>query len=176
MALNAPTVRWKKLGRVLAELPAYDWLRSHAAVPIAQPLGSDRWRILFSARDGLNRSHTGAAMVRLHPDGVSEVSIDERPILSPGPLGAFDDSGAMASWLVRAGDRLYLYYIGWNRGVTVPFRNAIGLAISDNEGVSLVRHSAGPILDRSPHDPYFTPSSFQKNQSRSYIPDMDVLQ
>jgi hypothetical protein len=151
--------RWRKLGRLLADPGGGSWLHSHAAVPIAQPLGGDRWRVLFTARDAQNRSHTGAAVVRFGPNGASDVSVEDQPLLSPGRLGAFDDSGAMASWLVPAGDRLYLYYIGWNRGVTVPFRNAIGLAVSDDGGATFVRYSEGPILDRSPHDPFFTASS-----------------
>ena len=30
--------------------------------------------------------------------------------------------------------RVLLYYSGWNRGVTVPYRNAVGIAVSDDDG------------------------------------------
>ena len=57
------------------------------------------------------------------------------PVLLYETLGAtFDDGGAMPSWLVEHGDILYLYYIGWTAGVTVSYRNSIGLAISDDGG------------------------------------------
>ena len=52
-----------------------------------------------------------------------------------------------------------MYYIGWNISVTVPFRNAIGLAISQDEGSTFVKYSNGPILDRDPCDPYFLGSA-----------------
>ena len=55
--------------------------------------------------------------------------------------------------LVREGDNLLLYYMGWNLGVTVPWRNAIGLAIC-HDGKSFERVSIAPIVDRSDADPY----------------------
>ena len=51
-----------------------------------------------------------------------------------------------------------LYYIGWNTGGAVPFRNAIGVAVSSDGGATFAKHSAGPILDRSVHDPCFVAS------------------
>jgi hypothetical protein len=63
----------------------------------------------------------------------------------------------MLSWITDLGDgRAYWYYIGWNLGVTVPFRNAVGLAIADRSGVR--KMFAGPVLDRSRDEPYFTAS------------------
>jgi hypothetical protein len=40
-----------------------------------------------------------------------------------------------------------IYYIGWNLGRSVPFRNAIGLAVSDDGGATFRRYTAGPIMD-----------------------------
>jgi hypothetical protein len=152
-------MKWIKRGRILADPDRRPWLASHAAVPIADATGEASYRVYFSARDALNRSHTGYALVDFD-GGVPHVRrVNPSPILSPGPPGSFDDSGAMGSWIVAAGDRRYLYYIGWNRGVTVPFRNAIGLAVSDDGGQSFVRYSDGPILDRDTCDPFFTASS-----------------
>jgi hypothetical protein len=47
-----------------------------------------------------------------------------------------------------------MYYMGWNLCVTVPWRNSIGLAVSDDGGKTFVRTAAAPIVDRSPLDPY----------------------
>jgi acetyl-CoA acetyltransferase family protein len=64
----------------------------------------------------------------------------------------------MTSWITKNGNERNLYYIGWNnnekRGI---FRNSIGLAISKGNG-PFKKVSAGPILDRSIHDPGFTAS------------------
>jgi hypothetical protein len=56
--------------------------------------------------------------------------------------------------LSRVGDSLRLYYVGWNLGVTVPWRNSIGLAASSDGGRTFVKASPAPILDRHPLDPY----------------------
>ena len=79
-------------------------------------------------------------------------------MLAPGKLGAFDDAGAMATWVVSHQGVKYLYYIGWNVGVSVPFRNAIGLALSRDGGRTFDRYSDGPVLDRDTSDPYLTAS------------------
>jgi hypothetical protein len=85
------------------------------------------------------------------------LEISASPVLSPGNLGEFDDSGAVATWLAKKNDRRFLYYIGWNLGITVPFRNSIGLAIGNADG-RYVRYAAGPIVDRSMQEPHFCAS------------------
>jgi hypothetical protein len=149
-------MKWRKRGLLFYAQGQRDWMHTHAAVPIAEPLHGTVCRIYFSTRDHANRSHTGCLVVDLErPQALLE--LDDNPILAPGPLGGFDDSGAMATWLTRVGQRRYLYYIGWNLGVTVPFRNAIGLAISDH-GEPFRRHALGPIMDRTAHEPHFVAS------------------
>lgn len=131
-------------------------MRSYAAVPIAEHVSDDLFRIYFSSRDTLNRSNTGYIVIDItNPGKILEVSIS--PVLSPGNLGEFDDSGAMATWLAKKNGSRFLYYIGWNLGVTVPFRNSIGLAISNADNY-YVRYANGPILDRSMEEPHFCAS------------------
>lgn len=75
------------------------------------------------------------------------------PDIVPGPPGTFDDAGVTGSWLVEQAGLMYLYYVGWNVGTAVPFRNSLGLAISDDGGATFRKVSPGPIMDRSIHDP-----------------------
>lgn len=148
-------MRWRKLGRIYAPVEVGAWAVSHASVPFALRLDIHRWRVYFSSRDRENRSHI--TFFEFDPRRPNRLlHIGKRPVLSPGGLGTFDDHGAMGSWLVQDGDRLRLYYQGWNLGVTVPFRNAIGLAESRDGGESFTRVSVGPVLDRNVHDPFFT--------------------
>lgn len=148
-------MRWRKLGRVYAPVEIGEWAVSHAAVPTAWRLDTHRWRIYFSARDRRNRAHTGFFDLDLRRHS-RPLRVCERPALSPGGLGTFDEDGAMGSWIVQEDGRLLLYSTGWNRGVTVPFRNSIGLAESHDGGESFTRTSIGPVLDRGIHDPMFT--------------------
>ena len=70
------------------------------------------------------------------------LDVSSVPVLSPGELGCFDDSGAILSWITPNGKNRHMYYVGWNRGVTVPFRNALGLAIS-SDGQPFQRYAKG---------------------------------
>jgi hypothetical protein len=148
--------RWKKLGRVFVAQGQRDWMRTHAAVPFADVLDDRTVRVYFSCRDSEGRSHV--ASVDFDPSEPGRVrNLSSDPLLGPGRLGAFDDSGAMACWITPKGGRRYLYYIGWNLGVTVPFRNAIGLAVENGDG-SFHRLAEGPVLDRSAREPHFVAS------------------
>ncbi len=149
-------MKWRKMGRIFCPTGQNEWMESHASLPIAEHIEKDRFRIYFSSRDSQNRSYTGWVDIDLSVAG-KIVELSTSPVLSPGEPGAFDDSGAMSSWLVNRDRNRYLYYIGWNQGITVPFRNAIGLAIS-RDGGQFERYSSGPIMDRTPVDPYFCAS------------------
>jgi hypothetical protein len=150
---------WVKCGRILDAPWRSRPFVSHAAVPIAECVGGNLHRVYYSPRDEQNRSYVSRSLVDFGPTKPTVLQTDVEPLLSPGRPGAFDDSGAMGTWLVSANSRKYLYYIGWNLGSTVPFRNAIGVAISDDGGASFVRHSEGPILDRDTCDPFFIGSA-----------------
>lgn len=84
--------------------------------------------------------------------------IASSPILSPGRPGLFDDSGCSLGCVVRLADgRHYIYYAGWNLGVTVPWMNYIGLAVYDMEHGECIKFSDIPVLDRS-HTDYLSMS------------------
>jgi hypothetical protein len=150
-------MRWEKLGLVFCPDRHDDWMISHAAVPFAVPLEGSLLRVYFSTRDRDNRSSVGWVLIDLdRPGDVLEMS--RAPVLGPGRLGAFDDSGVTMSWLNEFGGRLFLYYTGWSLGVTVPFYFYVGLAESDGRGRTFYRTSPAPILGRSAVDPYLTAS------------------
>jgi hypothetical protein len=127
-------------------------MASHESCPQAQHIGGDRYRIWCAPRDGANRSYCAWFEIDIkQPDEILALADD--PVLGPGGLGAFDEQGAMFSWVMQVGIETRLYYTGWNIGETVRFRNAIGLARQREPGAPFER--TGPVLDRSPTDPYF---------------------
>jgi hypothetical protein len=144
---------WEKIGLIYAVDGRHPLMRSHATLPIAELIDGDVYRIYFSSRDGQNRSRTFSLVIDLNrPHQLLEVSTD--PLLDLGELGGFDDSGAMLSWITDAGELgKYFYYAGWNLGVTVPFRNALGVAFVKDGRV--VQRYRGPVLDRSMTEPHF---------------------
>ena len=148
--------RWRKLGQIFSPAGHCDWMKSHAAVPIAEHLSGALFKIYFSSRNSQNQSSTAYLVIDItRPERILDLA--DRPVIGPGSLGAFDDSGAMATWLAQHNDTRFLYYIGWNLGITVPFRNSIGLAVSERGG-EFYRYVNGPIVDRSMTEPHFSAS------------------
>lgn len=145
-------MKWKKMGRLFCPDNKFPWMVSHAANPTAEYRREDVWRVYFSPRDLQNRSSIGFVDFDLrYPFTILAVS--EIPVLSFGDRGAFDDSGASIGCLVSAGGRTHLYYLGWNLGVTVPFRNSIGLATRESSNGLFRKISSAPIMDRNDVDP-----------------------
>jgi hypothetical protein len=147
-------VQWVRHGLVLPPPRIDGWGVSHAMVPFVRD-GNDGLELWYSARDEEGRSHTGRAALDVH---AAEARPAQAAVLSPGALGAFDDSGAMGACLVRARDREHLYYIGWALGVTVPFATYIGLAVSEDGGRTFERVADGPVIGRTASDPFLATS------------------
>jgi hypothetical protein len=150
------SMHWRKLGHVFVADRHSQWVSSHGVLPTPHALGDYRWRIYFNPRDHLGRSNVSWLDIDIrNPTQVLRLS--ERPILEPGPLGSFDDHGAMGCWIVEHKGLEYCYFQGWNLGVTVPFYVAIGLATrpAADPQRPFERVSAGPIVDRSAAEPIF---------------------
>lgn len=149
-------MRWRKLDRRFVPPVGLDWMASHAALPFLEPRNGYQ-RVYCSGRDAHGRGQIGYVDLDL-ADPERPPRPGERPVLGPGPLGAFDDNGVTMSWLVTRDGRTLLYYTGWTLGVTVPFYFYIGAAASDDGGETFQRLSPAPILERNAVDPYLTAS------------------
>jgi predicted GH43/DUF377 family glycosyl hydrolase len=148
-------MRWDKRGRIFLVDRQFPWMASHASVATPHLLDDGRLRIYFGARDTEGRSRPG--FIDVNADDPRTVHhLHERPVLELGKLGAFDDNGVMPSCVLDVGGESYLYYIGWTPASTVPYKLAIGLAVSTDGGITFVRMHEGPVVDRSPSEPYFT--------------------
>lgn len=146
--------RWRREGLVLSPLPSHSWWTSHAQAPTILPLSDRLWRIYFAARDEVPRARIlcadadprdGMRLLRLHPD----------PVLELGAEGAFDSHGMAPSTVRAASGRIHLYYTGIVRRTEVPYRLAIGHAVSEDGGLSFQRVSPEPIFTSGPCDPLF---------------------
>jgi hypothetical protein len=147
-------MHWRKQGLIFKPDNQFDWMVSHATLPIANALDDECLRIYFGTRDKAGRSQTTFLDV-LASDPKQILYLHDQPILPLGNLGTFDDNGIMPSWLVNYGQEKYLYYIGWNPQVTVSYRLSIGLAISTDGGTNFKKYSEGPICDRDMDEIYF---------------------
>lgn len=145
---------WKQLGMVFKPDGGYDWSRTHAQAPAAILMG-DRIRVYYGTRNDENRSRT--SFIELdRADPTRLLYVHDRPVMDLGKPGAHDEDGVIGSQVVALGDELRLYYGGVSRGGHVPYRMSIGLARSFDGGLTFERVFEGPVVDRTPHEPYMT--------------------
>jgi hypothetical protein len=147
-------MRWIKQGLIFVPDGRRDWMRTHASIPVVDLLDYSTLRVYFAARDEEGRARIGAVDVAAD-DPRRILHLHDDPILPLGAPGTFDDNGMMPSWLVNFEGIKYLYYIGWNPQVTVSYRLAIGLAVSEDGGRTFRRYALGPICDRDLDEPFF---------------------
>ena len=153
-------MRWVKGGRIHCVAHFAPWAVSHTHKPTAILLNDGTvLRVYFGVRDSGNKTST--TFIDVRPDNPTKILYEhDRPVLTPGRLGTFDDLGANVSCVVRKDGLLYMYYIGWNTSTTVPSRNSIGLAISEDSGLTYNRAFEGPIMDRTKNEPFYTAAPF----------------
>lgn len=128
-------------------------MQSYASNPTAWHLEDSIFRIYFSCRDRNQRSHIAFVDIDLN-DPQRILQLAESPVLAPGETGLYDDSGVSMGSVVAVGESRFLFYVGWNLSVTVPWRNSIGLAKSDVPSENWQKPLRAPILDRHHLDPY----------------------
>jgi predicted GH43/DUF377 family glycosyl hydrolase len=148
-------MNWEKIKQVFAPDKNYDWMWSHAANPVPWILDHEKEivRIFFTCRTEANLSHIGYVDVDFLND-YNIIAVSPKPVLAPGNLGLFDDSGTAMGYLIEKDHELYLFYLGWNLKVTVPWLNTIGLAKASAINGEFKKSSLAPLMDRSNEDPY----------------------
>lgn len=152
---------WKKKG-LLFNIKELDNKKiiSHASIPFALHLKDDLYRIFFSSRNSKGQSLPYFVDAKVKNGNIKIKGNVIGPILELGDIGTFDDSGIMPSSFVKFDDKIYMYYIGWNPQVTVSYRLSIGLAISNDNGLTFIKYSNAPICDRSLEEPYFNTAPY----------------
>ena len=142
-------MRWKKKG-IICSRQSFDlpWYRKNTMVPTPFITAAGGLRILLTFCDPDNVGRIG--YVDVDPaDPAKILGHSERPALDVGERGAFDDHGVVTASVLRRGEELWLYYSGYQLGVSYPYTIFSGLAVSRDEGLSFQRHSRVPILDRT---------------------------
>lgn len=146
---------WRKLGPIITpEKVNRKWMVTHAMDPTVDHVGGDVFRIYFCGRNTQNQSLIGFADIDItSPQTI--LRTPETEVLGLGELGAFDDNGVTASWIVNYNDKKYLYYIGWKPRSTTRFGLMTGLAISEDGGETFSRASRAPVLSLTDKEPFW---------------------
>lgn len=151
-------IKVEKLGQVLLadSYEKYSEMATHAVYPTPLDMGDNVIRIYFCSRNTKGQGQVFWCDVDVDNPTVV-LDLCQGPVLRSGQEGAFDQDGISIGNFVQADDnKLLLYYMGWNQGLSVPFRNAIGCAEIDDVSTSSVfrRNYPGPLLDRNVYDPF----------------------
>ena len=139
-------------GIIFTPAGQYGWMNSHGQVPTIL-VKKDYLRIYFSTRPRNDLSLT--TFIDVDINDFSKITyINSKPILALGEPGTFDEFGIMPASIIEKDGFVYLYYSGWSRGVSIPYSNYTGLAISKDGGMTFEKYSKGPIIDRKPFEIY----------------------
>jgi hypothetical protein len=151
--------KWRKLGKVFSpqQVDGKSWLQEFAQAP-ATLIFDDFVRVYFSCRprpDSNGQYVSYSAFVDVDRSDLFRIlAVSEKPILSLGKLGEFDEFGTYPVSIARCADEVRAYYGGWTRCESVPFNVAIGLAISHDGGRTFTKFGNGPVLSYSPDEPF----------------------
>lgn len=143
-----------RLGRLFSPDEFEDGF-THAANPFPIILSDSLIRVIFNRRDKKNRSSVFSVDINYNDGVFSCIKESLTFLMGPGEIGLFDDGGVSVGSLISSSRYLYsFYYMGWNVGGSVPWRNSIGIAIYNSAENSLKRERRAPIIDRSEEDPF----------------------
>jgi hypothetical protein len=164
-------MKWEKLGRIFNPT---NYKLANNCVEYAQSpqvlIFDDFVRIYFSTREreqsGKYLSHV--SFVDMTKDFFEIINISRGTIIELGGLGCFDEHGIFPFNILRDNDRVLAYTTGWNRRVSVSVDASIGLAISNNNGLTFQKVGDGPVLSSSLHEPFLVGDAFVARYSNTY--------
>ena len=142
-------MKWNKVGKICDhntfDLP---WYKKKSMVPLPYMINDKTLRIYLTMCDSYNIGRIG--YVDVNPDNPSEIlGYSKEPLIDIGDDGCFDDNGVVTASLLKDGDKLYMFYSGYQTCVKVPYLIMTGLAVSTDGGYTFKKITDRvPLLDR----------------------------
>lgn len=159
-------MRWIKHGRIFNPV---DYKLPNNCIEFAQSpqvlVFENFVRIYFSTREvDLNKKFIShIAFVDMKKNLHEIIGVSKNTVVENGSLGCFDEHGIFPMNVLRYENKVYGYTCGWNRRVSVSVDTAIGLVISEDDGLTFKRQgNGGPVLSASLHEPYLVGDPFVK--------------
>jgi len=155
-------MKWKKLGCIYC--PNENDEFQYAMFPVVKVEDEEKGlvKIYYTQRDKSNYGFPVYLEGVLKNDKFTIIKNEHRVLLDKSEVGTFDDSGVNITCLLDENENeRKFYYLAWNLGVTVPFRNSVGVAIAkDKEKIKMKRVFDGPILDRTKEYPFLATTPY----------------
>jgi predicted GH43/DUF377 family glycosyl hydrolase len=141
-------MKWIKKGRIYQADGSLPWAKKYGFPPTPVRMSDDVLRLYMAFCDENTVGRIG--YVDVAADEPSRIlKIAQTPVLDIGAPGCFDENGILPTSVIRAGDALYMYYVGYQLGMKVRYYQFEGLAISRDGGESFTRALRVPVIDRS---------------------------
>ena len=141
-ATSPDGLAWTKLGRVLSPQAAEgSYIAANGSALVAGDEILYWYEVGYPLRIALARSHDGKNWIR-----------QGEPVVPMGPRGSFDERAVADPYVIRAGERFYMFYLGQDRAR----RQSLGIARSA-DGVIWEKLRSNPILEPG------APGSFDEN-------------
>jgi predicted GH43/DUF377 family glycosyl hydrolase len=134
LATSQDGLRWDKQGRILSPDPGTwegDYIAANGAALVVDGQFFYGYQAGNPPRIGLATSPDGRRWRKL-----------PAPVLVTGPRGSWDERGVADPYILRAGEALYMYYLGQDRAR----RQRLGVARS-RDGVRWQKLRSNPILE-----------------------------
>lgn len=152
-------MQWKKLGRVYTPDGTLPWAKKYGYPPTPLLLDNGILRLYVAFCDDNTVGRVGFVDVDA-ADPTKVLNVSSTPVLDIGAPGAFDENGVLPTSVIRVGDEIYMYYVGYQLGYKVRYFQFEGLAISTDGGLTFSRYSQVPVLDRSDREMLNRTSAF----------------
>jgi hypothetical protein len=130
-----------------------DWQDNTFITPTPYLLNDDVIRIYGGFRDKEGKSRIGYIDVAGNNPG-QVLKVSSQPVLELGQPGTFDDNGIILGSVIKVGEEIRMYYVGFQLVKQVKFLAFSGLAISTDGGDTFSRIQETPILDRYKNEKY----------------------
>ena len=156
-------MKWTKLGQIFQ--PAQHSLPYGCSEFAQSPqalVTDDYVRVYFSTRkrepSGKFLSHI--AFVDFDRSLSKILNVSRAPVIELGALGCFDEHGIFPMNVLSHGNRILAFTCGWSRRVSVSVETSIGMASSQDGGLTFQKLGDGPVMSSSLHEPVLVGDPF----------------
>ncbi|HMK27086.1 MAG TPA: hypothetical protein VK483_13735 [Chitinophagaceae bacterium] len=156
-------MKWNKKGKIFD--PTQHILPNNCKEFAQSPQAlvfDDFVRIYFSTRKKENSGKflSHIAFVDIDKKFKNIISISSAPVIKLGEPGTFDEHGIFPINPLRHHGKIMAYHCGWSRRVSVSVETSVGLAYSEDNGLTFNKIGNGPVLTSSLHEPFLVGDGF----------------
>ncbi len=151
-------MNWIKEGKILEARNQFEWMATYTSPLTGFFIEKEVYRLYFTTREKADKNGNFVSQIGFvdldinNPKNV--ICLHNKSLIETGTVGTFDENGTMVAEIVEVDDKIYMYYMGWQRGINVPYYITMGLAISEDRGVTFTKYSEGPIIGISKDLPF----------------------